>query len=1273
MRFGAAWRTRSSLQARGGRRQRAAGDQPLAGGAAAREHGAGSTRSCAKSGRHGTTVRARRRASFVEVAAALRGHRGVAAAPRDGRGRPGHGRRSSCPTTSPPGAPSCAASRRTALVGEGRGRVARATRPHRARRHAALPRAGRPRDRAAARSTTRAAATLDVASRASQAPRASSWTARTSHVSRARHRRRGGHVVIDVGTARPDAGRVRIEARAIGGRGCRRGPRWAWSDPAARHPVVEGRTGVVDTTRGAARRRSSTCPRARSRARRASPSCSTRARRRAARRAALPRPLPVRLRRADGAPLPAGARRAARPARGGEPRPPRGSRALDEAVRRGARCGCATSRTPTARSAGSAAAGATSPMTAYALLGLAGAREAGVPDLDDAIIDRAATRSRGSARRRRRGRARPRALALAARRAHRDRGLRHDVPAPERRSLRGRARLDGAGGPAPRRGYDADELVGLLLERTRRGRTARRTGRASRTTASSAATARRRGSPCSRSARGRARSSAGRARSASGCSRTACGAASARTKDTAAFVGAASRGSPAHGAQAFGGTLERAARRRRRAHGRGRSGRASRPRTAASWSSGRERLDAGAPPPRVPAAWAGRAALGGSPRDASSRARSCPAETHGLAIDAPLPATRGGARRRAAGSRQARLRDPAPRRAAAGRGAPARGREHRRPRARAARGQTRRATSSTCSSRIRCPRASTCSTDTAAGPFDWQERRDDRQVFFCSKLAQGHDRASSTSCRRPTGAASRRSAPRRYAMYLPEVHGRGRRPRRSRSSRSDGARRRRGARAHARRALRARPDALRRGERASPAAVAAARCRDEQPLRDEIVEEIETPLLRVAVEEDDAKEIVRAREALVRRNPARIPRRLARRSGRSRFAYHDAGRVRDGARASTATSSRAASASRWTGCRRSTKRGREVEGLDALGAGARGRFPISNATADAAFRAAQRYRELPASRGPRPAQAGRPMDEETLDALWAFTAHFAETPLADAGELRPRRARCAARATGRRRRLRPRRSWSASPAAATRTTRCYFLAESRFRTFEEEPDAGARRSAVRDAAKPLVEAPVPGGRAAARRRASSARGPGTSWRVSQHVLGDLDRGDRATTTQARELEDAREAYAFLTEERLDLDADRRSLPARGRRRPARSGTATSGRSPSRPTPWTCRSSSPCASRLRGSTTWTSPASCPPTSGRRRSRTRKDHWGTRARSTLPVEAGTARGLAGRGQGRRPRGEDPRGQDRPEGRPPAGRREGPGLRHGRGRAERHGRPT
>ena len=179
------------------------------------------------------------------------------------------------------------------------------------------------------------------------------------------------------------------------------------------------------------------------------------------------------------------------------------------------------------------------------------------------------------------------------------------------------------------------------------------------------------------------------------------------------------------------------------------------------------------------------------------------------------------------------------------------------------------------------------------------------------------------------------------------------------------------------------------------------------------------------------------------------------------------------------------------------------------------------------------------------------MDEETLDALWSVTAHFADTALAApanyafvdalrrAGDLTG--AAVTAEAFLRR-----------FPDSHYVDDAWYFLADVRFRRFEEEPTPGGRRR-VREAAEPLVSKKFPREDRQPEYSPFRARAYHILARV-HHVLGDLDQAI-AMYKRAGSVEDAREALAFLTEERLLLE-ETVTRAAGGRARPSRFATAT---------------------------------------------------------------------------------------------------------------------
>ena len=416
--------------------------------------------------------------------------------------------------------------------------------------------------------------------------------------------------------------------------------------------------------------------------------------------------------------------------------------------------------------------------------------------------------------------------------------------------------------------------------------------------------------------------------------------------------------------------------------------------------------------------------------------------------------------------------------------------------------------------------------DTTRGPFDWQERRDQRQVFFASKLRTGSTTFEYVMQATHLGAFTALGTT-AYAMYAPEFHGRaeGRRIRILTPAQAHGPDTEseptpdevfgRGKRHFAEKEY----------ERARPI---FETLRKTQPLRDPVIEEIEGYLLRIAIDTKDAREVVRAREELVRRNPRRIPSDLETQRAIA-AAYHeiDEHEVANNLFRDLVARGFALHAD-WT--RTLAARGRELEGLDTLGERLHA-FPIANATAQAAFQRAQRYRELrrPADRKGGP--VGAPMDEETLDALWGITAHYAGTPVAApatyalvgslrrAGELDG--AIVTADAFLRR-----------FPKSHFVDDCMFFLADSRFRIFEEDPSDEAAK-AVREAAMPLVSQTFVDQRG---RRSSSefrARAYHILARV-HHVRGELDDAIRMYK-KAGGIEDAREALAYLTAREFHLE------------------------------------------------------------------------------------------------------------------------------------------
>lgn len=414
---------------------------------------------------------------------------------------------------------------------------------------------------------------------------------------------------------------------------------------------------------------------------------------------------------------------------------------------------------------------------------------------------------------------------------------------------------------------------------------------------------------------------------------------------------------------------------------------------------------------------------------------------------------------------------------------------------------------------------------TTKGDYAWQERRDDRQVFFLTKLPRGTTTLEYVLQATHLGSFTALGTT-AYAMYAPEVHGRGA-GRTVRILTPEGARAPEAEAGPTPDEVYA--DAKRRfgNEDWAGARRLFEALRKEQPLRDEVIEEIEAFVLRAAIAQDDHEAIVRAREELVRRNPRRIPADLD--TARAiAFAYDAVGTEEVALGLYRDLVARGFGLETdWMNVLKG--RGREVEALDLIGTRLR-RFPVINATAQTAFQRARRYRELPRPEshdGP----AGRPMDEETVDALWSLTAHLAGTRLAPtvnyalleaqsrAGDL----GGAAATAEAFLRRF---------PKSHYRDDAFFFLADVRFRRFEEAP-SDETAAEVREAAEPLVKQKfVRQDRREAwspfRERAYHLLG-----RV-HHARGELDDAI-AHYKRAHGVEDAREALAFLTEERLVLE------------------------------------------------------------------------------------------------------------------------------------------
>jgi uncharacterized protein YfaS (alpha-2-macroglobulin family)/TolA-binding protein len=413
--------------------------------------------------------------------------------------------------------------------------------------------------------------------------------------------------------------------------------------------------------------------------------------------------------------------------------------------------------------------------------------------------------------------------------------------------------------------------------------------------------------------------------------------------------------------------------------------------------------------------------------------------------------------------------------------------------------------------------------ETAGGPFDWEERRDDRQVFFLSDVKAGTVVLTYVLQAVHLGAFTALPT-RAVAMYLPEVSGRaaGHRIEVVPDRRTDAETSPTPDELYAR-AL----DLLAKRKWAEAGAAFQA-LEEGFPLRDEVVEEVEAARLRCAIETKDAKGIVRAREELVRRAPGRIPGDVdAARAIAAAYADTAAYPVASGLFRDLVARAFGAEA-RWADFLKA--RGRETDGLAALGEALRA-YPVGNATADAALKRAVRFREVRRPEG-MPGKAGAPMDQEGLDALRDFTAHYAETPLADPGNYALVEA------------LRRVRDLDGAVEEATAFPRrfpesrfvddtLWFLADSRLQKFEAAPTPESAKSVIETADRLIKEKfHAPNGALAVsefRPRAWHAIG-----RV-RHVLGNLDGAIAAYREAAGQIEDAREALAYLTEARLELE------------------------------------------------------------------------------------------------------------------------------------------
>ena len=419
--------------------------------------------------------------------------------------------------------------------------------------------------------------------------------------------------------------------------------------------------------------------------------------------------------------------------------------------------------------------------------------------------------------------------------------------------------------------------------------------------------------------------------------------------------------------------------------------------------------------------------------------------------------------------------------------------------------------------------------DTTKGTFDWQERRDEKQVFFLSALpAEGVSleyQIQATHLGSFTALGTEA-----MAMYAPQFHGRaaGHRLSIRRGDTADGGERTPTPDEDYAEAMRLAKEGEHKAARAMFEAL------KKQPLRDAVLVNVEHQLLLGAIATKDTKEVVRAREALVRRDPSRIPKDFDSERAMA-SAYQTEGDVEVAAGLYRGLVARGFGLERAWGARLEAF-GRAADGLDHVGVSLR-RFPISNATARAAFDRARRYAEVTRPKG-RPQPAGKPMDAESIEALLDATAHYAATQSApQLGYALVQSARQAGDMSG---------AASAAEAFLRRFPHhqladevWLFLADVRFRTFEASPTT-EHATAVDAAAKPLIDGRFPDRARRMKPSPHRARAFHLMARV-RHVMGDLA-GAAKYYHHARSIEDAREALAWIREKRLEVDATHNVAP-----------------------------------------------------------------------------------------------------------------------------------
>ncbi len=423
--------------------------------------------------------------------------------------------------------------------------------------------------------------------------------------------------------------------------------------------------------------------------------------------------------------------------------------------------------------------------------------------------------------------------------------------------------------------------------------------------------------------------------------------------------------------------------------------------------------------------------------------------------------------------------------------------------------------------------------DTTSGPFDWQERRDDRQVFFLSKVPEGTTTIDyviqATHWGRSTALGTHA-----YAMYRPEFNARAAGTgllvkKESNDPTTD-------VEAEATPDERwARAQKLVEEKRYKEARETLTSLK-QLPLRDEIVEAAESHLLRCAIEMKDAKEIVRAREELVRRNTGLIPNELDDQRAIA-FAYHELGEFDPARPLMEALVYRAfGHETQWA--QTLTARGEELKGLTALNSRQRA-YPLAGPVVQAMLARAQRMEALQRPEDSAFGSKGKPMDHESIEALRDLAAHASDEKLfGSRGVTAPinyllvpahRRVgeldTAANEAEAFLRRF---------PDSRFVDDAYYFLSDVRYREFELAPDDKAKAASVEAAAKPLVERRFKDNRGRDVWSPFRTRAYHYLARV-RHIQGRVDEA-LALYKKAKGVEDAAEAVAFLTRTSLSMDS-----------------------------------------------------------------------------------------------------------------------------------------